>query len=455
MSNIEDAPAIALPEQSVASEQTPTTPRTRREVFEARLGQEILISERLRVQILAAIPAIALILFLALTSSYPEVAEQAFNSKLDRLRVGLLLGGFAVYELSALRNVERWIASNTEPPIIRRYLNALVEISLPTLAILYYTSVVSPAEALLLPPSLMYFLFILLSTLRLDFKLCLFTGTMAALEYAVLALLSIGREGERALDPVLVSETHHLGKALILLVTGVAAGFVARRLRSGFVRTLESMEERNRVVNVFGQHVSPAVVDRLLTEKTDVRSEVRKVCVMFLDIRNFTSFCERRSPEEVVNYLNSLFGFMIESVNAHHGIVNKFLGDGFMAVFGAPLSDGSSSRHAVEAALEIIARVDELVREGTIPKTRVGMGIAAGEAVIGNVGSAMRKEYTVIGDVVNVASRLEAMNKELGAQILVTAPVWEEAGVSVEEAVEREGMMVRGRKEPIRVVQLA
>jgi adenylate cyclase len=425
------------------------------EAFEKRMIREILISERLRVQLLVAIPSVTLLLFLALTSSYSEAADLAFHNRFDRLRVGLILGGFAAYELLSLRNVERQIKGDKQLMVLRRYINALVETSLPTLAIIYYISISGPAAALLLPPSFVYFVFILLSTLRLDFWLCFFTGVVAAVEYGGLALLVLDPSASQALDPVLTSIPHHIAKACILLASGVAAGFVAQRLRRGFVKTLRSLEERSRIVSVFGQHVSPAVVDRLLAEKAGIRSEVREVCVMFLDIRNFTAFSENRSPEQVVGHLNLLFGFMIESVNNHQGIVNKFLGDGFMAVFGAPLSDGDDCRHAVDAGLEIIARLEERCRKGSLPPTRIGIGLHTGKAVIGNVGSMMRKEYTVIGDVVNVASRVEALNKEFDSQLLVTAQVWEASGKPMEAAIERPPIAIRGRKEPIQLYQLA
>jgi adenylate cyclase len=424
------------------------------EAFERRMAREILISERLRVQLLAAIPGVALLLFLAFTISYPQAADLAFHNRFDRLRVGLILGSFAAYELWALRNVERQIKDDRQPSRRRRYGNALVETSLPSLAIVYYMSVSGPDAALLLPPSFVYFIFILLATLRLDFWLCSFTGAVAATEYAGLALLTRGAPSAAALDPALTAMPHHLAKAAILLVSGVAAGFVAQRLRRGFVKTFESIEERTRIVSVFGQHVSPEVVDRLLTEKADIRSEVRDVCVMFLDLRNFTAFSEGRSPEQVVGYLNSLFGFMIESVNRHQGIVNKFLGDGFMAVFGAPLSDGEDCRHAVDAGLEILARLDERCLKGLLPPTRIGIGLHAGQAVIGNVGSMARKEYTVIGDVVNVASRVEALNKEFGSQFLVTAEVWEASGRPTTEAIPRPSIVIRGRKEPVQLYQV-
>ncbi|MRG96294.1 adenylate/guanylate cyclase domain-containing protein [Polyangium spumosum] len=423
--------------------------------IDASLAREILISERFRAQLLAGIFGGALIAFLAFSASYPGAMAELFHSRLDRVRVGLLLGGFAAYELVALRGFEKLIKTRTRPPAARRYIDTFVETSLPTLAIVYYMSIVEPFEALLLPPAFVYFVFILLSTLRLDPKLCVFSGIVAAAEYGLLALLSGGATHASKTSASLTSMAHHGGKALVLLASGVAAGFVARRLEKGFRRTLESLEDRSRILSVFGQHVSPAVVERLLAQKADVKSELREVCVMFLDVRNFTAFSERKSPEEVVGYLNALFDFMIESVNAHHGIVNKFLGDGFMAVFGAPLRGDNDCKNAVEAALEIVTKLEALVAEGAIPATRVGIGVASGKALIGNVGSSERKEYTVIGDVVNVASRVEGLNKELGSQILVTERVFEACALELPEATATAPLHVRGRKEPVRIFRLA
>src|SRR5262249_61619653 len=130
-------------------------------------------------------------------------------------------------------------------------------------------------------------------------------------------------------------------------------------------------------------------------------------------------------------------------------------GDGFRALSGRPPAAGEPCRHGVEAGLEIIARVREHVEAGTIPPTRVGIGLHAGRAVVGNVGSMMRKEYTVIGDVVNVASRVEALNKDFGSRMLVTQHVWESSGLLLDGAVERPPIEVRGRKEPIKLYELA
>jgi adenylate cyclase len=146
---------------------------------------------------------------------------------------------------------------------------------------------------------------------------------------------------------------------------------------------------------------------------------------------------------------------MVESVNRHHGIVNKFLGDGFMAVFGAPLSDGRDSHNAVAASREIVARVAEENARGELPPTRIGIGLHAGQAVTGNVGSTRRKEYTIIDDTVNLASRIEQLNKEHGSQILVSETVYGALGDEAGEAVALGPISVRGLEEPVAVYRLA
>ncbi len=116
---------------------------------------------------------------------------------------------------------------------------------------------------------------------------------------------------------------------------------------------------------------------------------------------------------------------MIEIVNRHHGVINKFLGDGFMAVFGAPLSEGDDCLNGVAAAKEILSRVEEEVSRGTVAPTTLGIGLHAGEAVTGSIGSSLRREYTVIGDVVNLAARIEKLNKKFGSQLLISEIVWQ------------------------------
>jgi adenylate cyclase len=440
--------AITAPEPAARSARDP------REAFEERLAQEILAAERFRATLLAVIPTVAMLAFLAVSSAYPAAVTELLHGKFDRIPVGLFLCAVAGFEFHVLHSTEKALRQGTRPSAARRYGYAFVETSLPTLVILYYATIIGPVQALLMPSAFIYFVFIVLATLRLDFALCAFTGLVAAVEYAAVALFW-GAVDTTVAEPTLASLPHHLGKACVLFVSGVSAGFVARRLRKSFTRALESLEERTRILGVFGQHVSPEVAAQLVAEDADAKGESRDVCVMFLDIRDFTSFAEKRSAEEVVAYLNSIFDEAVRAVTEHRGIVNKFLGDGFMAVFGAPVPDDHACSAAVDAGLDVLERVERLVREGRIPATRVGIGLHAGPAVVGNIGSAQRKEYTVIGDVVNLASRVEALNKPLGSRMLVTDDVWRAAGSTRVEARPRDPLFVKGREAPVHILQLA
>jgi adenylate cyclase len=263
-----------------------------------------------------------------------------------------------------------------------------------------------------------------LSALRLMFSISLFTGIVAGAQYFWISLYVINHSAYSAEYSIFYNSVMQTSKSFLIVMVGIVTGIVSIQIRKSIRRSLRTIDEKNQVINIFGQHVSPIVVEQLIREKGELGSETRFVCVMFLDIRNFTPFAESKASEEVVHYLNSLFDFMVEIINENGGIINKFLGDGFMAVFGAPLSDGADCRRAVEAAMQILARLREEMAAGRISETRVGIGIHAGMAVTGPVGSSQRKEYAIIGDVVNLASRIEQLNKIYHSQILISEAVW-------------------------------
>jgi adenylate cyclase len=421
--------------------------------FEEELRQQALISEKLR--------ALLLLVFIGAFGLLVIVGLTAFRTSLEFLRplVGdlsfferllVLIGLAFLYELLVFRLLGIVVLRRIQVPALPRFGNALIETSLPSLAIWLLATTAGPGVALNAPPFLLYFIFIILSTLRLSLPLSLFTGLVAGIEYLVLSLALLhGNDSSAFIDSWLPS----LPKALSLAVSGALAGFVARRIKGQVQGFLRVAEERNRVIGIFGQHVSPQVVDRLLGRTEAVESEIRNVAILFLDIRGFTKFSENRSPSEIVAYLNILFDRQIEVVNANGGIINKFLGDGFMAVFGAPLSDGHECRNALKAALALADVTDAMVAQGLIPATRIGIGIHAGDAVTGTVGSARRREYTIIGDTVNLASRVEALNKEFSSTILAT----DAAYLPVADEFEAEALpaqKIRGREHEVAIYRL-
>ncbi len=301
------------------------------------------------------------------------------------------------------------------------------------------------------PPLLIYFVLIILSTLRLDPKLSILTGVVSAAGYLPAGLVSMEAAAAFADQSLNASAVPHVARSTMMVLSGLLAAFVAREILRRQALTEELRDERQRVVDIFGQHVSPEVVDAVLVDDSGLDSEHRYVCVMFMDVRDFTTFSETRSPEEVVGFLNSLFEPLVDVVSNHHGVINKFLGDGFMAVFGAPVSDGRDSENAVRAGLEIIDVVDELKHRGELPDVEIGLALHSGEATTGTIGSRRRKEYTVIGDTVNVASRIENLNKSFSSRLLVSEDVWTSVAGRIEGLTGEpmEPVLVKGRSEPV------
>jgi adenylate cyclase len=208
-----------------------------------------------------------------------------------------------------------------------------------------------------------------------------------------------------------------------------AAALVGRNGYENFLK----LRERRRLRASFSGYVSPAVMDEILAGriKPEMEGTKRFVCVMFSDIRGYTTRSERMTPEEVIRFLNRYFEEVVALVHAHGGSVVSFMGDGIMAVFGAPKPLDNPCREAFEAARGMLEFVDELnrqfVAEGEAP-VDIGIGLNAGEAVTGHVGSSTRHDYTAIGDVTNVASRLESLTKEAGYHVVVSRVVADQLG---------------------------
>lgn len=210
-------------------------------------------------------------------------------------------------------------------------------------------------------------------------------------------------------------------------------------------------QAEKKIKGLLHQQVSGAVADELLTSKDEQKVERRFVCVMFLDIRDFTPFAEKRDPEEIIAYQNQVFGFMIDTVNKYKGVINQILGDGFMATFGAPVSSGNDCEQAFLAANEIISRVREKSKGNEIPDTKIGIGLHAGFVVAGNVGTAERKQYSITGNTVILASRIEQLNKEFNSSLVISKDVYDALPGELQRPLKFQKVHVKGRKEPMEV----
>jgi len=215
---------------------------------------------------------------------------------------------------------------------------------------------------------------------------------------------------------------------------------------------LQSAQER--IKQLLQQQLSGAVADQLILADSDESVDRKFVCVMFLDIRNFTVFTEQMSPEDIIGFQNEIFSFMIDEVIQKGGIVNQILGDGFMATFGAPVSNGNDTLNAYNVSKNIIRKLREKCQSGEIPLTRVGIGLHAGYVVAGNVGTDRRRQYSITGNTVITAARLEQLNKDFGSTIVLSREVYEQLPSNLQEPVEFKSVVVKGRSAPLEVAAL-
>jgi adenylate cyclase len=417
--------------------------------FEHALAQGVLRTELVRIKALVATTLLLTAIIWTVHFLAPDAIDAVWRGGLKPSYLYATLVPFVLFELWVHATIRRYLKLDRDVPVIRRYLGALIETSMPTIALALHIQNMGSVQALGFVAPLAYFIFIILSTLRLDFWLSTFTGIVAAVELFGMAIF-YHPAGNADPEPEL---WYHAVRSLIILVCGVLAGAVGVQLRRQFEASIQAATARDRVTNLFGQHVSPQVVERLLAEGANTASDIHKIAVMFVDFRGFTAGARSRSPQEVVDRLDGAFAVLVEIIDLHEGIVNKFLGDGFMALFGAPLDAPEAASHAVAAAREMLVAMNRVNQASTWP-LRIGIGIHFGEVVAGNIGSSRRKEYTVIGDTVNFAARLEQLNKEFNSQLLVSASVRDALGGDGNDAVSLGEVAIRGYDRPMTVWQL-
>jgi adenylate cyclase len=427
------------------SDQTPALTQ-----YRDALTREMILTERLRVKAVIVTVSLLVAVTTILHTVAPFVLDRISHGRFSLGPLYTVYVPFLLFEFMVLQLLDRRLAMHEDVPVVRRYLSALIETSLPTFVLYLHMNWMGSEQALGFAAPLAYFLFIVLSTLRLDFWLSTFTGFVAAIQLFVMAMLyhPAGFAEISAADL-----GFELIRSVIFLIGGILAGSVGVQLRRQFEASIMAATARDRVTNLFGQHVSPEVVERLMVEGGDTSSDIRRVAVMFVDFRSFTAGARSRSPQEVVDRLDGAFAVLVDILDRHGGIVNKFLGDGFLALFGAPFEVTEAPHHAVAAAREMLAAMNGINQASSWP-LRIGIGVHFGDVVAGNIGSPRRKEYTVIGDTVNFASRLEALNKDFNSQLLISAAVRDALGEACKDAVSLGEVPVRGYDRPMTVWQL-
>ncbi len=194
-------------------------------------------------------------------------------------------------------------------------------------------------------------------------------------------------------------------------------------LTYSFNEMAKGLGEREKIKDAFGRFVNKELVEKALKGEIKLGGEKKYASIFFSDLRGFTAISEKMSPEDIVRFLNNYFSEMVTCIDKNFGTVDKYIGDAIMAHWGAlhKESDGNETENAINAALAMRLTLLEFNKTNKWPKTQIGCGINTGEVVSGQIGSENRLEYTVIGDTVNLASRIEALNKPFGTDILVSS----------------------------------
>lgn len=251
-------------------------------------------------------------------------------------------------------------------------------------------------------------------------------------------------------------------KDLLLSVAPFHVALATAYLATLALRLTGEERQRAHLKSMFGQYVSDVVVDKLIAEgqRPNLSGEKLDVTVLFSDIRNFTTISEKLDAEEVVEMLNAYFGLTCEPILEQGGMVNKFIGDAVMAVFGSPVHYDDHARRALLAAQGMAREAEgfktwmkQRFPDRGLPEFGIGIGVHSGPAVMGDIGSVKRREFTAIGDTVNAASRLEGVTKDLGCVIAASAAAITAAGGGIRTG-RQQVVHVKGKAEPIEVFEV-
>jgi adenylate cyclase len=234
-------------------------------------------------------------------------------------------------------------------------------------------------------------------------------------------------------------------------VVVVKTGDELEDLATGFNTMVDGLKERDKLRSTMGKYMTQVVMDHLMNGQVALGGASIKVTILFSDIRSFTTISEKMEAQALVGLLNEYFTEMVTAVMSEDGVVDKYIGDAIMAVFGAPVPKPADAVHAVRAAVkmsEALAELNKRLAARGLAPLGTGIGIHTGDVVAGNIGSERRMEYTVIGDAVNLASRLETATKELGVHILISDDTYELTKDHIEARPVKE-IHVKGRAKPV------
>lgn len=333
-----------------------------------------------------------------------------------------------------------------------RFINTTLQISLLSTFFFLIIRERGTAFALATALPMLYCLAISLTAFRLSPWLTFYAGALAAVEMIFLYAFFMRphlTEEVIAANPTL-SWPAMIGRVLVFLAIGASSAVAALSLRSHIRKQMADQNRIQQLERTFGRLVDPEVARRILEDENWMTPSRRDAVVMFADLKGFTKFSETRDPEEVAEFLNRCWSIAADCVERHGGVINKYLGDGFLAIFGVPLDLPDAEKAAANTATQLQQDLASILEPEGLS---LCVGIHSGPMIAGGIGSESRCEFTVIGSTVNLASRLESLNRSLSTTCLTSQPIAEKISPHW-ELRDHGGHRVKGVREEVSVYEL-
>ena len=389
--------------------------------FNEPLHPEFLKIERKRVGIILGLFIIGSLTLPVLHYLAPNLLRNFLNQDqyISSLVFWWLL--FCAFELFVFLRLTYSIKNNISVPKRILILNLLLEFGLP--AIVLYHAIKYDYSLLILEYDglLFYFLLLTLSAMHLDFKISIGAGFLAAIGYFSVAFWGIEYlQPDKDIEQL---QEIYTMRSIGLFLAGIVAGVVASEIKKRVNNYLESVEDQKEIESLLGQQLSKDVANELILHRNDAVGHKVTGSIMFLDIRNFTLMADHQSPEETIEFQNAIFDPLIRIIEKNNGIIHQILGDGFMASFGIAVKNENHANDSYHAGIEIIEAINHLKMEENGDSTKVGIGLHCGEVVTGNIGNEIRKQFSIAGKNVIMASRIEQLNKKFKTQFLISKQI--------------------------------
>lgn len=291
----------------------------------------------------------------------------------------------------------------------------------------------------------------------------LFVGIVPGLFFSLIYILKIVTWSNYSiLKPIkeLLISMKNVSKGNLDSYTVVRSREETGQLSFGFNQMLDGLKERERIKSLFGQYLSAEISEEILKGNVDLSGSMYKATILFADIRGFTTLSESITPRETISFLNEYYNVIINVIHQFGGIIDKFMGDGILVLFGVPITSQDHADRAVAASFKIhesLAQFNRERKENNLFTVNIGIGIHTGDVIAGNVGNSNKLEYTVIGDTVNVASRIESLTKKYETELLIGESVFENLSpdnIHRDRFEKLEGVILRGKRIKVNLLKL-